>query len=74
MKILAYYKICQFSVNYESLVFYRTGPWANTAPLPGKSNWRRKLSTVDLLVLTTWLRSVNFLIEIVIYLLQNKVP
>jgi len=25
---LAYYKICPFAVHYESVMFYRTGPWA----------------------------------------------
>ncbi len=26
-KTLAYYEICPFSVNYESVMFYDTGPW-----------------------------------------------
>jgi hypothetical protein len=25
---IAYYEICPFSVNYESAMFYSTGPWS----------------------------------------------
>ncbi len=27
-KAIAYYEICPFSVNYESVIFYDTGPWS----------------------------------------------
>jgi hypothetical protein len=45
---LAYNEICQFSVNYDSVMLYSTGPWSKLEPIReehclGVSIWGRLL-------------------------------
>jgi hypothetical protein len=36
-KALAYYEICNFTVDYESVMFYSTGPWPDSETLQNSS-------------------------------------